>query len=335
MTSQVASRAAMRVVLCGSGYASSYVPGLTSGTSPLTLSAILARGSARSRNLARACGVPHVTALADAPPSDIVIVAVPGEAGVRLLIEALERGLHVLAEHPVEPADLERALEVAARVDRVLHLNAHWGDIERVTSVVAACRQASHYSAPQHVSVLANPRTLFSCVDIVGRCLGGLEPFDIRLVAADGHSPFAVLAGTVKGVPITVQCQRFTSAVDDGSAALVNHHVLVVYAHGQVSLAEAHGPATWCYGTEAALSMANVEQRPECWTALPGSAPASIDAFVYQQRSAANTLALNRLVQAATHGREYDLQARPYLLGVARAWRAMIDAVGPISMISR
>lgn len=46
-------------------------------------------------------------------------------------------------------------------------------------------------------------------------------------------------------------------------------------------------------------------------------------------------LALNRLVQAAIHGRRYELQTHPYLLGVARVWRAMIDAVGPIALIAR
>lgn len=329
------SVSAMKVLLCGSGYASSYVPCLTGGTSPLSLSAILARGSDRSRRLARTCGVPHVTALTDAPRCDLVIVAVPGKAGVSLVVEALERGLHVLAEHPVEPAELEHMLEVAARMDRVLHVNAHWGDIERVASVVEACRQADRYAAPQHVSILANPRTLYSCMDIVGCCLDGLNPFDIRPVVSDQQNPFAVLVGTVRGVSITVQCQRFTSALGDNSAALVGHHVLVVYPHGQVSLAEAHGPAAWCYGTKVALNMASVAKRPACWTALSGSTPTPIDTFVHQQRRAANMLALKRLSLAAQYGRTYDRQTPEYLLGLARAWRTLIDAVGPIAILER
>jgi NAD-dependent oxidoreductase involved in siderophore biosynthesis len=142
----------VRVVLCGSNHGSSYVLPLLAddpefrgalraddgpflrdyqatvgalrrdagvhrgpGAPRLDITALLARGSRRSRQLAADLQVPLATSVASiAETPDLAVVAVPDPSGGGdIALEFLERGVSVLQEHPVSVAHVRRALRQA------------------------------------------------------------------------------------------------------------------------------------------------------------------------------------------------------------------------------
>ncbi|MBK3558799.1 Gfo/Idh/MocA family oxidoreductase [Streptomyces sp. MBT56] len=114
----------MRVVVCGTRFGQVYAAALTRAPERFRLVGILARGSARSAALAEEYGVPLYDAVEQLPDDVdaacvVVSTAVGGGRGAELAKELLERGIHVLQEHPVHPDELAECLRVARGSDPV------------------------------------------------------------------------------------------------------------------------------------------------------------------------------------------------------------------------
>jgi thiazolinyl imide reductase len=318
----------MQILLCGTNYGSSYIEALWQHPSGLRLAGILSRGSARSRQLARSLAVPHYASLDGVPPGavDAAVVAIGG-GGAELAHALLDRGIPVLAEHPIEPADLEPLLQKAAALRRAFHLNSHFGDLETVAPFVHHCAELRRRTPLFFLSAHFNPRTAYSLLDILGRCLGPLEPFSVGQPAtppAGAPAAFTALPASLAGVAATLICQRFVSAHDDGSATLVGHQVMAGFGGGNLFLGEAFGPALWLtrLGAAAPPSLPWWSQLGP--PAVPAAGPQS-----GQIRRRANVLALERFARQIAGGEVPPVQRPDHLLAVARLWRAVMDAMGP------
>jgi yersiniabactin synthetase, thiazolinyl reductase component len=318
----------MQVLLCGTNYGANYLEPLWQHPGGLRLAGILSRGSERSRQLARSLSLPHYASL-DAVPAgavDAAVVAVGG-GGAELAHALLGRGIPVLAEHPVEPADLEALLQKAARVGKVFHLNSHFGDLETVAPFVHHCAEMRQRSPLFFVSAHFNPRTAYSLFDILGRCLGPLEPFSVgRPAAAPEGAPaaFAALPAVLGGVAATLVCQRYVSAHDDGTATLVGHQVMAGFGGGNLFLGEAFGPSLW-------LTRLGAGTPPNLpwWSQLGPPAALAAGPPSGQIRARANVLALQRFAQQIAGGPVPPVQRPDHLLAVARLWKAVFEAMGP------
>jgi len=96
---------------------------------------------ARDRSIPRAHGS-YEELLAD-PELDVVYVALPNALHVEWSIRALEAGKHVLCEKPmsIDPAEVERAFDVAARNERLLmeaFMYRHQPQVTRLRELVRA-----------------------------------------------------------------------------------------------------------------------------------------------------------------------------------------------------
>lgn len=317
----------MQVLLCGTHYGSSYLPALWQQPHGLKLGGILSRGSERSRSLAARLSVPHYSALDQVPAGaiDAAVVAV-GSGGAELARGLLDRGVHVLAEHPIEPGELAACLETAAERQRVFHLNSHFGDLETVSPFVHHAAELRQKVPLFFVSAHCNPRTAFSLIEILGRFLGALEPFTLVPPTAlpEGEpAAFAALPAVFGGVPVTLLCQSVVSAYDDGSATLIGHQITAGFSSGSLVLGEAFGPVIW----QTRLGPAQPPQMP--WWSVLGP-PAELAGNPHSTlRVRANVLALSRLAQQIQNGSVPPVQRPAHLLAVARVWRAAMDALGP------
>ncbi len=177
----------MQVLLCGTNYGASYVGPLLARPAGLRLAGILSRGSERSRSLARQLGVAHYTGVDRVPEGvvDAAIVAVAGEAGIALSEAFLARRIAVLAEHPWEPAALERMLSVARERQTVFHVNSHFADLEEGAG--SLLRHAGDGRRPLYAHLTVNPRTLYSAIELLARALGSLEPAALAGVPVGGE----------------------------------------------------------------------------------------------------------------------------------------------------
>jgi thiazolinyl imide reductase len=330
----------MRVVVCGTGYGASYLQALWNHPTGLRLAGILTRGSGRSQALARQWGVPLWKNPEEVPRGavDGACVAVSWPAGRDLARAFLERGIPVLAEHPLEPEDVEAALAAAREHGTVFHINSHYADLETVQPFLAACAAARRRSRPLFVSAMSNPRALWSCLDLLARALDTLQPLEIRCAALpEPPPPLIPLNGTAAGIPLLLQCHRLVSAMDDGTAAWTSHHLVIGFPEGHLILGDNAGPAVWVAAPPSIHQMAS-PQGPAvlagpAWSQLsPG--PPSFSEHFFGVRDRANRLALARWADQARTGRIYPEQTPDHLVAVSRAWRAVLDLLGPFETVA-
>ncbi|HEX4961194.1 MAG TPA: Gfo/Idh/MocA family oxidoreductase [Thermoanaerobaculia bacterium] len=331
----------MRVLVCGTGYGATYLQALWNNDSGLRLAAVLARGSERSRALARQWNVPfwqsaEEIAEAGEKAIDLACVAVGGPAGAALTLALLRRGIHVLAEHPVGPEEMAAALAAAREHGAIYHVNAHYADLETVEpflTTAAACRRRS---PPLFVTAATNPRALYSCIEIIGRLLGALEPFTFHAAIEEVRGPLASVKGTAGGVPILIECQRSVTREDDGSFLWASHQVKAGFAEGTLMLAETAGPVLWIPASPSTAELASpgAAARLACpsWSLLSPPPPSTGD-FLFRLRDRANRLALRRIADQIRTGRPASEQSEAHLLAVSRAWREILDCVGPLEVV--
>lgn len=320
-----------RVLVCGAVYGSSYLRALSGGFGGgAGLAGVLGRGGPASRGHAERLRVPYFTGPEQVPAGavDAVCVAVGGAAGVALAHAFLDRGLPVLSEHPMDAATVAGLQRAAASRGVPWHLNAHFADLPTIQPLVTGCRRLLATSPPLFVHATANPRTLYSLVDLLARAVGlPDEPSWSALPLADERRDFLVtVAGSLGGasgkVSASISCQRTVSAHDDGSATLVSHHVEVGFPGGVLELADTCGPVIW------RPDLAATAPGEALWSTWPAGPPPTLTSF-QAQRDAANHAAVLALLAQARGATAPGSQHPTHQLAVARTWDAVVAAVGP------
>lgn len=316
----------MRLVLCGSRYGSQYARALADRPRSFEPVGLLSRGSRHSLRLAQQLGVPHYDSVAALPPGgmDAACVAVGGAAGIGLAQQLLERGIPVLAEHPIEPGPLESLITEAERRGVAFHLNSHFGDLESVEPFVEAVRETSRRTPVRFLYALLHLRTLYSGFDVLARALGSLVPFELAPGVAPerpSKAAFVTLAGNVRGVPLSIACQRAAGESDDGGGLLLGHHLVAGFDDGLVTLADTLGPVVW------SSRLTVVEPPAPHWQVLTPAVGGS--AAGGGLRTRANQVALARFHNHIVSGRRPVDQEPEHLLAVSRAWRTTLDRLGP------
>lgn len=321
----------MRFLLCGTQYGSSYLHALYDNELG-GLAGILAR-SERSRELASRCGVPFYTRVDDVPHGsiDAACVAISGPEGQAIINALLGRRIHVLAEHPVGVEEVTAHRRAARESGAVVHVNAHYSDIEAAATFISAFRAARQRSRLLFVNVMTNLRALYSAIEIVARAVGPLRPFTIEHGPSDARSFFQLAHAFVPGVPVTFQLQRESSAVDDGSANWVSHNLTAGFDDGVLSLGEAPGPVGWLPSPPSVPRLQSQEgaalwARP-LWRVL-ASPPPTFGDYASWARNRANRTALARFAAEIASGVTPPEQSDEHLLGVSELWEAVLSHPG-------
>ncbi|NQZ12957.1 MAG: Gfo/Idh/MocA family oxidoreductase, partial [Algicola sp.] len=267
----------MKVLVCGTHYGSSYLRAVisqpTTATAPLALAGILSKGSDRSLAFTKEYDIPHYYCVDDieADTIDIACVALPGAVNERLVLDLLLKGIHVICEHPVNPTAMRAALSMAKKHQRLFFVNAHFADLPAPQAFINAFAKTNQHGRCLHYDLGVNLRTLYSGLDLLGRCLGGLESLTVSRLSpvtnaeqrsekqpenpSDDDKPlFANLLVHGAGVNVSLVCQQFTSAVDDGSANLLNHRLNAIFNFGSLNLSETNGPVNWLPTTSISTS---------------------------------------------------------------------------------
>lgn len=239
-----------RVLVCGTNFGRFYAeaahrrPGYA-------LAGILSRGSAASRAYARSLGVPSLTDLDDLPDGiDAACVAVSsaisGGQGTELAKALMDRGIHVLQEHPLHLTELTDNLTHARRRGVQYRLNTHYPHVAPVRAFIDAARRLVARQRPLFVDAATPVHLMHPLVDILGRALGTLRPWrfaDPAPLPADiGPQPFRSLHGVFAGVPLTLRVHHQLDPADRDNHALHWHRISLGTEGGVLTLADTHGP---------------------------------------------------------------------------------------------
>lgn len=331
-----AGRAPLRVVVCGTRFGQVYLSALTRRPEDFRLVGIVARGSARSVALAEQYGVPLYETVEQVPDDVdaacvVVSTAVGGGQGAELARAFLERGVHVLQEHPVHPAELADCLRTARAVGAQYMLNTFYPHVEPVRRFITAARRLVELRRPVFVDAMCAVQVSFDLLDILGEIFGGIRPWSLSCSEAVDGRPLTAVDATVAGVPLTLRVDNRMQPGDD-STSLFLHRVTVGTDAGNLTLVNTHGPVVWSpvlrtsqdaagrFGTrdEGAVTSAELlgpGQAPSWKEVLEDVWPDGVVTALAQLRS--------RIDEGAA-----PLLGGQQHLTVARAWQELTEAIG-------
>ncbi len=135
----------LRVLVCGTNFGRFYAEAVRRRPG-YTLAGILSQGSAASRAYADSLGVPFYSHPGDLPADiDAACVAVSssisGGEGSELARGLMDRGIHVLQEHPVHLKELTGNLKHARSRGVQYRINTHYPHVAPVRSFIDAARR--------------------------------------------------------------------------------------------------------------------------------------------------------------------------------------------------
>ncbi len=317
-----------RVLVCGSNYGRCYLPPLIESADRFLPVALLARGSDRSRRLAKRYRLALCRAVEELPREiDLACAALPAAAD-DVVLALLDRGLHVLCEHPRRAGFLSAAYRAAARSGGRFQINAHFADLPAPGAFVRRCRQLAAEFEPRFVEVTAQERGLYAALDIQRRALAELA--EVNVEHSHASNEFVTLHGRLgdrraSSCRSLIQVHTPAGKPADGSPRyLVDIRIAAGFDHGVLSLLSIAGPVVWNANLSrgAGTLFETVAGGPpdgrnmsHCLTA----------ADLLQARRQANRTALDRLTQEIESGIAAPEVSREHTLGVARAWQQLGD----------
>lgn len=310
-------RRPLRVLVLGTNYGRAYVKAIRAAGDRYVLAGLLARGSARSQTLAKGCGVP-LFRTAEGLPGDIDLAcAAMGPAGTETVLHLLQRGIHLLCEHPQKSDFLRQAFLTASASGASFHVNGHFAALEAPTSFLAALAELKHRVPPIFLHVMTTDRALYAVLDILRRGLDSLTPLAFEV--SGRPSPFVSLSGVLAGIParVDVQCSgpQGNAPLEDGSQDyLLDFRITLFLATGILTLSSMIGPVLWHANAYRAS-----DAHARLWRFVYGDESAS-RATLDQQRLSANLRAMDLLADCGK-GMTAPAEQQPgYLLDVSRAW---------------
>jgi pyochelin biosynthetic protein PchG len=348
----------LRVVVCGTTFGQVYLEAFRLPGLPFRLAGVLGRGSERSRACATHYRAPLFTDVAELPDDvDIACVVIRGGLlggrGVELVRRLLERGIHVLQEHPLHHDELAECLRHAHSHGVVYQLNSFYVHVAQTRAFIASARELLRLQRPLYVDAACGFQLAYSLLDILGQALGGVRPWglapatepDSRLRALSGvEPPFRGLEGVIAGVPLTLRVQNQLNPRDPDNLAHLMHRVTVGTGSGALTLVGTHGPVVWAprprypriprdagsrpyFAAESAEDLAGAS----AVVVGPTSAPSFPDIFRSEWPAAAGRALL--LLRRAIVDGEDPLRRGQHHLTLCRFWQEVAARLGPPQLL--
>jgi pyochelin biosynthetic protein PchG len=348
----------LRVVVCGTTFGQVYLQAFQLPGLPFRLTGVLGQGSDRSRACASYYGAPLFTDVAELPYDvDIACVVIRGGLlggrGVELVRRLLERGIHVLQEHPLHHDELAECLRQARRHGVVYQLNSFYVHVAQTRAFIASARELLRLQRPLYVDAACGFQFAYSLLDMLGQALGGVRPWCLAPATEAGPAlqalsgvepPFRALDGVIAGVPLTLRVQNQLDPRDPDNFAHLMHRITVGTESGALTLVGTHGPVVWqprpryprvprdagsrpYFAAESAPDLAGAS----AVVVGPTSAPSVRDIFRSEWPAAVGR-ALLQLRRAILDG-EDPLRRGQHHLTLCRIWQQIAARLGPPKLL--
>ncbi|MGK9461707.1 Gfo/Idh/MocA family oxidoreductase [Streptomyces sp. G6] len=343
----MSTSAPLRVLVCGTNFGRFYAEAVRRRPG-YTLAGILSRGSSASRAYAESLGVPFYTDADDLPAGIgaacvAVSSSISGGQGTDLARALMDRGIHVLQEHPVHLTELTGNLKHARSRGVQYRLNTHYPHVAPVRSFVEAARRLVARQRPLFLDAATPVHLMHPLVDILGQAMGTLRPWRFAdpapLPAEIGPQPFRSLHGVFAGAPLTLRVHHQFDPSDRDNHALHWHRISLGTEGGVLTLADTHGPVLWSprlhIGRDAdrrfVLDGPGTGRLGLGSTAVVGSTGSFRTVFSDLWPGAIGS-ALDGLRDAIGQGRD-ALRAGQYDLAVCRIWSDLAARLGPPEIV--
>ena len=340
-----------RAIVCGTKFGRIYLKAFREPEAPFELAGILGQGSNRTRRCADHYNVPLLTKV-DQVPDDVSVAcvvvggAVGGGDGATLAQALMARGIHVLQEHPLLPAEIGGCLRAAGTHKVQYHLNTHYVTLAPIRDFIAAARRLTGQDPPLFVDAACSIQVLYTLFDILGEALGGLRPLGFAPPVAWPETvrrlartvpPYRSLDGVLAGIPFTLRVQNEIDPKDPDNYSHFLHRITIGGAGGCLTLVDTHGPVVWTprlHLPASAAELPSIDGAPETYLDYPAVSPVSPAAAPLSHRQILGRLwpqgvveAMTRL-NAAIEAGDPPLARGQYALSVCEAWQQVTRLIG-------
>lgn len=249
-----------KVLICGTAYGQVYLSAFLMSSPQFKLAGILGKGSLRTQVFAKEFGVPFYTSVSEMSEEiDIACVAIrstiAGGEGTFITKELLNRGIHVIQEHPLHAREIQECKALARSKGVIFHVNSHYINVDPIMTFIDYVRRMRKMQEPFYIEASAAPQTTFSLMDIIGQALEGLNPFvytqpmkpekNIMDASSTKLIPFLSIQGVLKGIPIIFTIQNYIDSKQFDNHYLHMHRISIGNETGNITLLNTHGPLIW------------------------------------------------------------------------------------------
>ncbi len=303
------------VLICGTNYGRTYLEAAQLRPDTYIVRGILARGSERSTTLAGESRLPLYTSVSQVPDFIDIACVVVGSSVEGVVTGLLNRGIHILAEHPQRPETLKLDLDKAAKQNLCLHVNPHFSDLTAPVAFIRHCGERLQESEPRMIQVIAADRALYGTLDLIHQSFGSLST--LRLDGVDTKGEFIVIDGTFGRSSLSLWLQSARDGnhrIPDGSSRYsVDMRVAIVFGTGTLSLLSLAGPVIWNDNL-----LQSTDSTKPIWDRVYEAVETRV--ALYEQRIRANVVALDRLRRQIETGCVPPSQSPGVLLEISQVW---------------
>lgn len=244
-----------RVLVVGAKFGEVYLNAFMQPRSGLELAGLLARGSRRAQQLAHDFGIPLYTSLEQVPDDiDIACVVVrstvaQGE-GSQVAAAFLNRGVHVVQEHPLHPDDIARLQTLAEERGLLYWVNSFYPHVPAGRCWIDRATRIRHLldgELPCSAHLTTSRQLLYSTLDLLLQACGVSPDGEIRVQLLDGADARFVPVSLMlsRGCRAVLRLQAYLDSSDPDMYSLVMHQASLLWPSGYLTLEASYGPVLW------------------------------------------------------------------------------------------
>lgn len=240
----------IRTVVIGSTFGQFYLEALSNLSEDFEIKALIASGSERSKKCAEAYGIPLLNNITEINPDEVDLACiilrsgVMGGKGTEFALYCMEKGIHVIQEHPIHHNDLATCLR-AAKSNHVHfitgNLYVHLPAFKRFAEVAQHLFETKKVA---YIDIALATQVSFPLVQMMIELLPNPRPLNIHHVLKDS-GPFQVLTGEWGGLPLTLRAHNEVNPNDPDNHQHLLHTISLGCSGGTLSLTDTHGPVVW------------------------------------------------------------------------------------------
>ncbi|MFC5047465.1 Gfo/Idh/MocA family oxidoreductase [Aquimarina hainanensis] len=335
----------LKAIVCGATFGQFYLASLKILQDHFEVVGLLSRGSDRSKKCAKQYGVPLLTSIKEIPDTvDLACVVlrsgVMGGEGTKLSLTLLEKGIHVLQEHPVHHKDLAACLRAAQKNKVLFRTGDLYIHLPEVRRFITCCRSLSKQQKPIYIEAAYASQVSYPLLHILSEALTTTRPWSLDQVSKT-KGPFQVLTGVIGGVPLILRVHNEVNPNDPDNHLHLLHRITIGFEGGSLSLTDTHGPVVWNprmhvpedVGTMKELSEAEASFLTANSVEILGKhTPLSYREILTKQWPAAIGVDLLEIKEGIVTGTKFQTKSQNELL-ISKQWQDITNMLGYPSMV--
>lgn len=239
----------LKVVVCGSTFGQLYLKALRERKENFDIVGLLGAGSDRSKRCATEYGIPLYTNIEEIPSGvDLACIAVKtsvfGGKGTEIALEFLEKGIHVIQEHPSHPKDMEQCYRAARQKNLIYHIGNLYPYLEDVQRFIKCAKYLNKQDNLLYIDAIFSGQVSYPLIKILQLSMSNIQKFEIKEYGVS-EGPFQCLQGKLGGVPICMQINNEVVPEDPNNYMHLLHRITFFYSGGHLTLEDTFGPLIW------------------------------------------------------------------------------------------